>query len=243
MEFEVLGLPIEFDVLEAPRDEEGYTISFAVEEDEKIRDFFGLYGFVVVENVISSEEAGNTVKALFARLQSYKREGEVPVEPFKPHTYPNSWPLSKLGFVGSEQEMDVCSLSNRQSPKLYQAFCSVLGNEELLVSHLRFGLMRPTKSVEFPEGVQAKPDWVTQDRWLHIDSNPVIGHATAYGWDPTYLHPAKMAVGVRECRDEDIQKWNLYEDQLQARIEFELEAEGKKEKKEEEEKEEKEEKE
>ena len=44
----------------APRDSEGFTVSFDLEQEKEIHDFYDKYGFVVIKDVLSKEELKST---------------------------------------------------------------------------------------------------------------------------------------------------------------------------------------
>jgi len=63
---------------------------------------------------------------------------------------------------------------NRQNENIYQVFKTILDTDELLVSHDRFGVMRPTKQVLLKDGQTRRdfPEYVSREKWMHWDMNP-----------------------------------------------------------------------
>jgi len=58
--------------LKAPLDSEGFVVSFEVNEEENIRNFWKEYGFVVIKNCIPEENVENTIDEIW-RVHLEKR--------------------------------------------------------------------------------------------------------------------------------------------------------------------------
>jgi hypothetical protein len=59
------------------------------------------------------------------------------------------------------------------SPSPTKSTNSFSGEEQVRVSKDRWGVMRPTKQVRYPDGsVKDKDEWRTLASWLHWDQNP-----------------------------------------------------------------------
>ena len=48
-----------------PKDKDGYLIAFDVEEEEKIKNFFDEFGFVVIQNCCSKEDCEKTIDEIW----------------------------------------------------------------------------------------------------------------------------------------------------------------------------------
>ena len=70
--------------------------------------------------------------------------------------------LVSEGIIGSASLWTRQILLNRQTPALHRAFAAILGTEDLLVNHDRYGMFRPT---------QQYPNRTTMTN-LHLDMNP-----------------------------------------------------------------------
>jgi len=96
----------------------------------------------------------------------------------------DSWPsLSRLGILGNDIVLSKQFCENRQNPKIYKAFTTILESEKLYAVVGRASMMRPTKA---REGIESRPvhrfKWKTIMNWLHWDANPWTGMVTAFGW-------------------------------------------------------------
>ena len=60
---------------------------------------------------------------------------------------------------------------NRCCSKVLEAFRAVLHDENILVSHDRWCVFRPTRDIRFRHGVQDMKSWETKEN-LHLDLNP-----------------------------------------------------------------------
>eukprot|EP01006_Ploeotia_vitrea_P009126 TRINITY_DN21474_c0_g1_i1.p1 TRINITY_DN21474_c0_g1~~TRINITY_DN21474_c0_g1_i1.p1 ORF type:complete len:392 (+),score=52.35 TRINITY_DN21474_c0_g1_i1:46-1221(+) len=158
------------------------TRNFDVEDVEGYLEHFREYGFVVVRDVVSEEDVDKTVHemwtadTLLGQYTGLNRED--------PTTWQDdNWPSTYNGFLDSinQREEQMC-WENRQNPRLVKVFQNILGDQKLWVSGDRYGILRPTKGIKFgnetdengqtKDCLQDKPEWRTQDRWLHWDQNP-----------------------------------------------------------------------
>jgi hypothetical protein len=55
--------------------------------------------------------------------------------------------MKKHGMPTRHPVFTEAALNNRQNPNVHHAFATVLGTPKLLVSHDRYGFLRPTKNV------------------------------------------------------------------------------------------------
>ena len=58
-----------------PRDDEGFTQSFSVDQSQEILKFFDDYGFVVVNDVITKEETSKTILEIWNELENSSSNG------------------------------------------------------------------------------------------------------------------------------------------------------------------------
>jgi len=166
-----------------PVDSDGFIISFTVEQQEEILEFFEKHGVVVVSNVLTDEQCQRSVDEVWLFLKEiYNRN----IERDKPETWDSGWPtFSKLGILGNERWLYPQACDNRQNPNIYEVFRTLLGENELIVNITRAGLMRPTKNIFFPSlnKTEDREEWKTVSEWLHLDMNPLTGRATTYGFE------------------------------------------------------------
>eukprot|EP00434_Breviolum_minutum_P009818 symbB.v1.2.008647.t2/scaffold540.1/size189765/12 len=132
--------------LEIPRDA-NFVISFGVDDVDAARAWMEKYGFVVFQNVISDDDCANTRKEIWKYLES-KVSGFCKDDP-------ETW--KKLSATETGRYYDAYGLPpdpviftkqllrNRQNGNVVKALKAILGPEEILVSHDRWCLYRPTE--------------------------------------------------------------------------------------------------
>jgi ectoine hydroxylase-related dioxygenase (phytanoyl-CoA dioxygenase family) len=157
--------------MHVPVDEEGYTVSYRVDQEREIQEFFDTYGFVVTRDVLSQEDCSATLEDIFNILETYSGfyRGDI-------HTWSN-WPADSIERYGSPHKPPIFApqfLRNRQNPNVYRVFSLLLNEKNLLVNHDRCCFFRPTKAGITPTGQLLEhdmPAWSTAEN-LHIDMNP-----------------------------------------------------------------------
>jgi hypothetical protein len=186
-------------------DKDGYVITFDVSQKELINKFFEKNGFVVIGNVLNDDEINETIDEFFSLVSDNGKEcSDEDLEKF----YADQ-PFGKLGIIGSGPDLQsIAQLNNRQNPRVYEAFCTVLKNKNLIVEHDRLGAMRPTL-----RGTEEKVDWRTRDKWIHLDCNPMLGTASigGYGIDTDRFNPIDFKetlvvqglITLTDAREED----------------------------------------
>eukprot|EP01102_Stenamoeba_stenopodia_P009585 TRINITY_DN283_c0_g3_i3.p1 TRINITY_DN283_c0_g3~~TRINITY_DN283_c0_g3_i3.p1 ORF type:complete len:466 (+),score=101.83 TRINITY_DN283_c0_g3_i3:208-1605(+) len=167
---------LHFEALHALVDEEGYVQAFTVEQLSEIVEFWNKYGFVVINDVLSESQVNDSIEDIWRAMAGYSTHRDESKKLLRddPSTWePPLWSSSPVGIIGNDIFVEPSSWVNRQSPKLYEACRAIFGVDELLVSPCRFGVMRPTKNIQFPDGVvKDKPEWRTNFSWFHWDLNP-----------------------------------------------------------------------
>jgi len=183
---------ITYDLPKVPRDKNGFVQSFTVDQQEEYLAFFEKFGFVVVDNVLTQDEVDDTVDEVWQYLEGDKwgfKNAQM-VDRNNPLTWDDdSWPRSirELGILGSSEAKGKMAWKNRENPKLYSVYKTLMGRDDLWVAVDRYGIMRPTKEVpeEKLENVRARvntvgenlkrkdhPEWRTDASWMHWDLNP-----------------------------------------------------------------------
>jgi len=71
------------------------------------------------------------------------------------------------GIIGNASLWTRQILLNRQTPALHTAFATILGTENLLVNHDRYGMFRPAK--EHPERATMTNLHLDMNPWNHIE--------------------------------------------------------------------------
>ncbi|CAF1628982.1 unnamed protein product [Adineta ricciae] len=166
-----------------PLDQDGFIVSFTVDQQDEMLEFFEKHGVVIVSNVLTNEQCQRSVDEVWLFLRDMCNQN---IEPDKPESWIKGWPnFSKFGILGNERWLYPQACDNRQNPNIYQVFRTLLGEHELTVNITRAGLMRPTKNVYFPSTNQTedRDDWKTISEWLHLDMNPLTGRSTTFGFE------------------------------------------------------------
>lgn len=141
-----------------------HIVTFKIDEIEKIQDFFENYGFLVIEEAISKEDAQKTLSEVFDIIENTS-QGKFKRDDIK--TWEN-WTSNGIEKYGSFSRPPVFTkqfLNNRQNKNIYKIFSLLLKYDELVVNHDRGCFYRPTKD---------HPEWKTE-RNLHLDMNHLIG--------------------------------------------------------------------
>ncbi|CAF1568674.1 unnamed protein product [Rotaria magnacalcarata] len=167
-----MGASSQFRPLDIPKDSDGFVKSFTLScyncsKASEARAFFEEYGFVVISNVFTPEQCNDTISDIWNVIESLVVQ---PVRNDKQLWTQELWSKTGIldeGIVGWESLWTRQILFNRQTPALHTAFASVLGTENLLVSHDRYGMFRPTK--EHPERATATNLHLDMNPWLYID--------------------------------------------------------------------------
>lgn len=191
--------------MQIPLDGEGFVQTFAADDDCGIAAFLEEWGFVAVRGCLSAAECEETLADCWSYLESegWRRPAPAPtalggVDRADPGTWDSDsgWPGGMAlteGIIGEEICWTRRSLINRASPILYRVFSALLGETELLVSHDRYGFMRP--AAHHPER--------GTDRNLHFDCNPW----TKFGID---VDTSAARTSLQDARDADARP---YEDE------------------------------
>jgi len=179
-----------------PRDDEGYVVSFPVDDVSGIRQFFEAYGLVVVRGVLSKEACAASRSELWDLL-----EREVPsLKRDEPETWSRWTGLADLGFVGMSFPLSPQLCRNRVDPQVHAAFAAIFGRPDLHVNVGRLGAMRPTKADGGSASpMEDRPHWRTAAgaEWLHWDANPWSGGVSSFSWrlaDPRANRSCGLAV-------------------------------------------------
>lgn len=190
-----VDLPLEFDPdtvhvaqkidLPLDPDDNRYVQSFLLEEKGAYVEFFKKYGFVVVRDVLTGDECKQSIDDIWTYLETgaYNRwakesanldepeagQSDSGIKRNDPNTWNKSWPrMSHAGILGYLPVFTKRALLNRQNPRVYEVFSNVMGRQELLVSHDRYGMFRPVFN---SAGAAVNPQWKTSYS-LHWDVNP-----------------------------------------------------------------------
>eukprot|EP00117_Sycon_ciliatum_P035389 scpid72172/ scgid26841/ len=176
--------------IDIPLDESDkrYAKCFTSDQTTELSEFFREYGFVVIRDVLTEDECRASIDELWTFLESrgYKlREWDGPTEHEKqmdeerpparirrddPSTWDNDWPpMGHAGILGYLPVFRKQVLQNRQNPKIYSAFATLMQRQDLLVNQGRLGMFRPTRVKDEPDTINQK--WKTAYS-LHWDLNP-----------------------------------------------------------------------
>jgi len=156
--------------LHIPMDEEDYRYTKSFTVDEAVSDdamqFYDTYGFIIFKNVLSYADCQSTFDDFWSLLEEQKnstlRRDDI-----------NTWNqgLSHFGMPkGSNAIFRPSLLRLRQNTNIHYCFASIIGRTDIMVSHDRWLLHRPTRNIGGVLG-QDRLDWETR-RNIHLDMNP-----------------------------------------------------------------------
>jgi len=159
-----------YPVVQLPKDEEGYVLSFSLDQSDQYKAFFQEYGFVVVNNVISHQQIEDTIDEIWTELESgiFTRDPSN-IKRNDPRTWVDEyWPsaIRRLGLLGGDISSGRRAWENRQNENVYKVFRTLMNKNNLWVSVDRYGMMRPTRSV--PQ-IELPPQRIRTS--VEIDSN------------------------------------------------------------------------
>ena len=205
-----MALTSQFQPLVIPRDSDEFVKSFTLSsynspEASQARAFFHQYGFVVISNVFTPEQCNDTITDIWNVIeslagQSVRHDKQLWTQVYVPlyylilfflnfmHNflfpyYFRLWSKTGIideGIIGDESLWTRQILLNRQTVALHTAFASILGTENLLVNHDRYGMFRPTK--EHPERSTLTNLHLDMNPWLYISGlfSCLLRHSTIF---------------------------------------------------------------
>ncbi|CAF2139798.1 unnamed protein product [Rotaria magnacalcarata] len=167
-----MGATSQFTPILIPRDADGFVKSFTFSiynspEGSEACAFFQEYGFVVISNVFTPEQCTDTISDIWNVIESLVTQSVRNDEQLWTQKLWSKTGILDEGIVGWESLWTRQILFNRQNPALHTAFASVLRTENLLVSHDRYGMFRPSK--EHPERSTMTNLHLDMNPWLYID--------------------------------------------------------------------------
>ncbi len=147
--------------LAVPVDADGYIISYDANDYSGIQQFFDVFGFVVVRDVLNQQECQATIDEIW-ETQCAMSRGMVKRDDIQ--TWGKHWPgMRGEGISGGSCVVKPQFVRNRSNAKIHHVASVLLSDKKLLTNIDRFGIFRPT--IEHPE-------WKTT-RNVHLDMNPV----------------------------------------------------------------------
>eukprot|EP01129_Flabellula_baltica_P013993 TRINITY_DN6609_c0_g1_i1.p1 TRINITY_DN6609_c0_g1~~TRINITY_DN6609_c0_g1_i1.p1 ORF type:complete len:347 (-),score=59.44 TRINITY_DN6609_c0_g1_i1:13-1029(-) len=157
--------------LYVPIDEEGYTQSFSIQDDNDLmesKDFFDEFGFVVYRDVLTHEACESTLSEIFDIMESSSGFQRDEIGTW------DHWPTDSIERYGNISKPSIFRrqfMLNRMNPNLHKACATILEDEDIIVSHDRACFYRPTTQVMIDGTLQNKDGWKTQTN-IHLDMNP-----------------------------------------------------------------------
>lgn len=168
-----------YELLDLPKDEEGFCKAFALEEEQEILNFFKKYGVVVVKDILTEVECTNTEDEIWEFIS---RHTDNQVQRENPESWENWPPLKQLGILGNMFILSKQCFENRQNPKIAKIFKVILETNDVFVNVGRVSAMRPTKNVLINGKIEDKEEWKTLPNWLHWDMNPWTGLTSTFSF-------------------------------------------------------------
>ena len=163
-----------FALKRAPVDNEGFIKAFNQNQLKEGKEFFSEFGFMVIENALTSQQCEDSINDIWEYLEQEKwRSSLAPkkleVSRANPNTWwvENGWPssLSSEGILGGPPVFTKQAIKVRMNKLLFEIGKLFYESDQIIISHDRYGLFRPTKKVS--DGFK----WMT-DYNVHIDMNP-----------------------------------------------------------------------
>eukprot|EP01112_Ceratiomyxa_fruticulosa_P021297 TRINITY_DN7437_c0_g2_i1.p1 TRINITY_DN7437_c0_g2~~TRINITY_DN7437_c0_g2_i1.p1 ORF type:complete len:379 (-),score=87.38 TRINITY_DN7437_c0_g2_i1:186-1322(-) len=172
-------------VYQVPRDEQdpAFVLSFKIDDEKGIKEFFTQFGFVVVRDVLTKGECEDTINDIWEYIEQRKftsyKSSSIRVSRNDPTSWANNnWPpMANEGIVGTPPVFTQRAILNRQNPNLHRVGSIILERPDLFINHDRYGLFRPTRDVKIIESDGSvksygdHPEFAT-DRNVHLDMNP-----------------------------------------------------------------------
>ena len=81
--------------------------------------------------------------------------------------------MGHLGIMGGDTAAGPMAWRNRLSDNMYAVYSHLLQTEKVVVALDRYGIMRPTQGIAFPNPkgedkapiIQDRPNWRTKENW------------------------------------------------------------------------------
>jgi len=158
-----------------PTDEHGFTVSFLLasvnckqeaEQETQALVFFRKFGFVVFRDVIDPSSCKKSQEEIWKFLEN----NNAGFQRSSPESYHN---LSSqtYGLASEPAIFSTQIVRNRSNAKVLKAFRLILEDEDILVSHDRWCVYRPTRNILLEGGHHDMKQWKTKEN-LHLDLNP-----------------------------------------------------------------------
>jgi len=132
------------------------------------KTFFDDNGFAVINGVLSPQEVQNTLNEVFTIMESSSEfRRDIPDSWYH-------WPQNAIEHYGNFSKPSIFTkqfLLNRMNENLYRAASLLIEDEDIMVSHDRGCLFRPTVNINFSNGMRNEKKWETKNN-LHLDMNP-----------------------------------------------------------------------
>jgi hypothetical protein len=167
--------------------------TFTLDEVQPIRDHFRTHGFVAVRGILSEEECLETLEDVNRQM----RRAEPAFDLFVTDTYGHAPVNPNYGVFSRTPIFSARFLNNRQHPNVHRAFALLYDDTDLLVSHDRCALYRPTRNVKVGGKTADRPEWKTEFTYpgVHLDCNPGVYHR------PDKVLPAREALTYADLQD------------------------------------------
>lgn len=169
-----------------PVDTNGYVVGFNWDDTENIKEFFDKHGVVVINNILTEAEC----KASVGELWDFVERHSPQIDRHHPETWVN-WPcLESIGILGNTPVLSMQFFKNRCNQRLYNVYSNLLSSDNLWTNIGRASIIRPTIGVSVIDSsgntiTKNYDEWRTQEKWLHLDMNPLTGAQTTFMYKET----------------------------------------------------------
>lgn len=169
-----------------------HHINFSLAEENQAREFFETNGYVVFRDILSADKCKKTYDEIGEQMKKISPLFDI----YDYNTYTDAPVSGNYVIYTNEPIFSKQFLLNRQIQNVYNAFRIIYNNNEIIVSHDRWYLYRPTKD---------KLGRKTQFKYpnLHLDFHPL-------GYDnPKLIIEKRNSIKYDNARD-FIAENNLY---------------------------------
>jgi hypothetical protein len=148
-----------------------YEESFSLDQKDEIKTFFHENGYVVINDVFTTEECKKIYDHIGLILNNLSKNFNI----YDYSTYDNiSQFINNFGMISRDPNMDNFFLNLRQNKNIHDIGKIFIDN--FVVSHDRFIFYRPTRNIKINNMLCDKPEWGTFYKYpgVHLDMDPKL---------------------------------------------------------------------
>jgi hypothetical protein len=144
-----------------------YIKSFVLTDTDEYLSFFERFGYVVIRDILTAEQCEETIADIWEVARSDDPEAD-PNDITKPFEFTG---IASEGILPFAPVFTEIAVRNRCNAGIFSVCKNILGDDDVLINHDRYGLFRPTKGV-VKDGKELNfPNYKTKLN-VHLDMNP-----------------------------------------------------------------------